>query len=141
MRARNISAAWLVLANAVLTMLVGTGVVDWTEAQVALVYAEVNTVSALLLALYLHFYPDTKREPVAVAASVTAVAVSTTALLSGFQVWELNDAQNALVVSVVSALVALVATAFARQQVVAETAPPTEHTPGPEVNPEGQGEL
>jgi hypothetical protein len=141
MRARNISAAWLVLANAVLTMLVGTGVVDWSDAQVALVYAEVNTVSALLLALYLHFYPDTKREPVAVAASLTAVAVSTTALLSGFQVWHLNDAQNALVVSVVSALVALVATAFARQQVVAEVAPPTEHTPGPVVNPEGQGEL
>lgn len=123
-KAQKIAATWLVLVNAALALAVSLGAVSWSAAQVALVYAEANTATALALALYVHFTPATKKEPVAIAGSLTALATSTVLLLVGFHVWHLTDAQIGVVGSFTVAIVSLVTTAFARANVTAPTTPP-----------------
>lgn len=127
-KAQQLAAAFLVVVNAVVTLLVSVGAVSWSDAQVILVYAAANTGTALLVSLYLHFQPGTSTQPVAVQGSLIAFAAAVTALLSGFGAWSLTAAQNGYVVGVVVALVALVSTTFARAQV---TAPVTPALPAP----------
>lgn len=139
-KAKSIAAAFIVAVNAIVLGINGIASTGWTDVQVGLIMVLATTSTALVLAIYNHMLPATKREPVAIGAAVIAESAAITALLSGFQVWHLTDAQNGLLVGIVVAVVGLVTTAFVREQVTAPVAPPTEANPGPTVNPEGQGE-
>ena len=88
------AAAAIVVVNAIVLFIASFDSIDWSDAQVGLVMLEATTITALMLAIYNHFLPATKRESVAIGSSLIAVAASTTGLLTGFQLWSLNDAQN-----------------------------------------------
>lgn len=120
----KLSAAVIVLVNAVVLLLNGIEAVDWSDVQVGLVMAVATTGSALLLSIYSHVQPGTSKEAVAVGASLTTFAAALTALLSGFQVWHLTDAQNGLVIATVTAIVGVFSALFARENVNAPVTPP-----------------
>lgn len=119
MKARTISVSFVALVNAVVLAIAGAGLVSWTLAQQGLVNAEATAGAALVLSLYFHFKPKTKEERVAVGTSVVALAATSCGLLSGFHVWALTDAQNGLIVAVVTSGVAFVGAIVVRSNVEA----------------------
>lgn len=119
-----ISAAFLVVVNAVVTLLASLGSIHWSDAQTATVYLVANTGSAVVLALYFHLSPGTKKQPVAIAGSFTAFATAAAGLVAAFQWVHLTDAQLAVVGTTITAIVSLVVTMFARDQVTAPVTPP-----------------
>ena len=68
----------------------------------------------------------TKKQPVAVAGTVTALASVTISLGMGFTWWQLNEAQNASLMTVVTALVAVISALIARNYVQASETKPRE---------------
>lgn len=117
-------AQTVILVTALTAALVGFDIVNWSDAQAALVATETSTGLVLIMALVAHYKPGTKAEPVAVAGSVTAFTTSTAALLVGFEVVMWTAAQVGLLLGLVAVIVTTVGSWAARDQVTAKTTPP-----------------
>jgi hypothetical protein len=93
--------------------------VHWTSAQTTLVATEVAAFWALTIAVTAHLWPQTKKQPVAVAGTLTAFASATLSLGIGFAWWQLTQPQNASLISLVTAIVAVYSALLARSAVTA----------------------
>lgn len=102
------------LAAAVITLLNVFDLVHWSAAQTALVTTETGAAIGLISALVAHLWPATGKEPVALAATLTAFAAATVALGSGFGWWSWTEQQTTAVVSVLSAVVGVGSALVAR---------------------------
>ena len=94
-----------------------------TSAQTTLVAAEVAVFWALAGAVTAHLWPQTKKQPVAVAGTVTAFVSSTLSLGIGFAWWQLTQSQNASLIGLITAIVAVASALAARSTVTADTTP------------------
>jgi hypothetical protein len=112
------------LTGAVIGLMTSFNAVHWTSAQTTLVATEVAAFWALASAVTAHLWPQTKKQPVAVAGTVTALVSATLALGIGFAWWQLTQSQNASLISLVTAIVAVVSALAARSAVEAGTTPP-----------------
>jgi hypothetical protein len=111
------------LTGAVIALMTSFNAVHWTSAQTTLVATEVAAFWALAGAITAHLWPQTKKQPVAVAGTVTAFVSSTLSLGIGFAWWQLTQPQNASLISLVTAIVAVAAALVARSTVKAGTTP------------------
>ena len=111
------------LTGAVIGLITSFNAVHWTSAQTTLVATEVAAFWALAGAVTAHFWPQTKKQPVAVAGTVTAFVSATLSLSIGFAWWQLTQAQNASLISLVTAIVAAASALTARNAVRADTTP------------------
>jgi hypothetical protein len=123
-KAGALLAALTGLTGAVAGMVTSFEVVHWTPAQTTLVGTEIAAFWAFAGAVAAHLWPQTKKQPVAVAGTVTALVSATVALGIGFTWWRLTEAQNASLISLVTAIVAVVAALAARTAVTAGTTGP-----------------
>ncbi|MBV8988465.1 MAG: hypothetical protein JO372_07885 [Solirubrobacterales bacterium] len=105
------------LAVAVVTMFTVFNVVHWTAAQTALVTAEAAAVAGFFTALVAHRKTGTAKEPVALAATFTALVSATLALGSGFGWWSLTEQQTGAVAGLVTAVLGVGGALLARQRV------------------------
>jgi len=112
------------LTGAVAGMVTSFEVVHWTPAQTTLVGTEIAAFWAFAAAVAAHLWPQTKKQPVAVAGTVTALVSATVALGIGFTWWRLTEAQNASLISLVTAIVAAVSALAARSAVTADPTGP-----------------
>jgi hypothetical protein len=106
--------------------------VHWTSAQTTLVATEVAAFWALAGAVTAHLWPQTKQQPVAVAGTVTAFVSCTLALGIGFAWWQLTQSQNASLISLVTAIVAVASALAARSAVTPIRRQPAEAGRGPD---------
>jgi hypothetical protein len=120
------------LTGAVIGLMTSFTTVHWTSAQTTLVATEAAAFWALASAVTAHLWPQTKKQPVAVAGTVTAFVAATLSLGIGFTWWQLTQSQNASLISLVTAIVA-VATALAARSTV--TAGTTSARGGPDGSP------
>ena len=111
------------LTGAVIGLITSFNAVHWTSAQTTLVAAEVAAFWALAGALTAHLWPQTKKQPVAVAGTVTAFVSATLSVGIGFAWWQLTQPQNASLISLVTAIVAVASGLAARSTVTAGTTP------------------
>src|ERR1700741_4179460 len=111
------------LTGAVIGLITSFNAVHWTSAQTTLVAAEVAAFWALAGALTAHLWPQTKKQPVAVAGTVTAFVSATLSVGIGFAWWQLTQPQNASLISLVTAIVAVASGLAARSTVMAGTTP------------------
>ena len=111
------------LTGAVIGLMTSFNAVHWTSAQATLVAAEVAAFWALAGAVTAHLWPQTKKQPVAVAGTVTAFVSATLSLGIGFAWWQLTQSQNASLISLVTAIVAVASAQVARNAVTAGTTP------------------
>ena len=123
-KAGALLAALTGLTGAVAGMVTSFEVVHWTPAQTTLVGTEIAAFWAFAGALAAHLWPQTKKQPVAVAGTVTALVSATVALGIGFTWWRLSEAQNASLISLVTAIVAVVSALAARTAVTADPTGP-----------------
>ena len=123
-KAGALLAALTGLTGAVAGMVTSFEVVHWTPAQTTLVGTEIAAFWAFAAAVAAHLWPQTKKQPVAVAGTVTALVSATVALGIGFTWWRLTEAQNASLISLVTAIVAIVAALAARSTVTADMTGP-----------------
>ena len=105
----RLSAALVVLGNAILTAVIVVGDLEWSDAQKGAAYVAVNTSVALGVSLYAHFRPTQPRYPVAVGVSLVAWTESGLTVLTVFTVWGLTAAKAAVLQAIVVSAVALVA--------------------------------
>jgi hypothetical protein len=112
------------LTGAVIGLTTSFNTVHWTSAQTTLVATEVAAFWALASAVTAHLWPQTKKQPAAVAGTVTAFVSATLALGIGFAWWQLTQSQNASLISLVTAVVAVVSALAARSAVKADTTLP-----------------
>ena len=125
-QAKAVVAAIGALAAATISLITSLGTVDWSPAQISLVTAEVGASIAFLTAIIAHFWPDTPKQPVAVAATFTALVTATLTLGTGFAWWHFTSAQSSALVGVVSAVIAVGSALIARNLVtVNEKTPPS----------------
>jgi hypothetical protein len=117
--AKNVIAAVGALAAAVISLLTSLNAVHWVAAQTSLVSTESAAVLAFISAVLAHVWPDTKQQPVAVAASLTALVTATVALGTGFSWWTISPAQSSALVAVLSSGVGLGSALVARSKVTA----------------------
>jgi hypothetical protein len=110
------------LVVAVITLLATFGVVKWSSTQTGLATAEAAAAVGFLSACAANFWPGTKREPVAVGGTLTALMAATLALLSGFHVWTLTQDEISALVGLLTAMLAVGTALFARGQVAATKA-------------------
>ncbi len=111
------------LTGAVIGLTTSFNAVHWTSAQTTLVATEVAAFWALASAVAAHLWPQTKKQPVAVAGTVTAFVSATLSLGIGFAWWQLTQSQNASLISLVTAIVAVVSALAARNTVETGTTP------------------
>jgi hypothetical protein len=111
------------LTGAVIGLVTSFNAVHWTSAQTTLVATEVVAFWALASAVTAHLCQQTKKQPVAVAGTVTAFVSATLSLGIGFAWWQLTQPQNASLISLVTAIVAVVSALTARSTVKAGTTP------------------
>ena len=111
------------LTGAVIGLMTSFTAVHWTSAQTTLVATEVAAFWALAAAVTAHLWPQTKKQPVAVAGTVTAFVAATLSLGIGFAWWQLTQSQNASLISLVTAIVAVASALVARSTVTAGTTP------------------
>ena len=111
------------LTGAVIGLMTSFNAVHWTSAETTLVATEVAAFWALAAAVTAHLRPRTKKQPVAVAGTVTAFVSATLSLGIGFAWWQLTQSQNASLVSLVTAIVAVAAGLTARSTVTGGTTP------------------
>jgi hypothetical protein len=111
------------LTGAVIGLITSFNAVHWTSAQTTLVAAEVAAFWALAGAVTAHLWPQTKKQPVAVAGTVTAFVSATLSVGIGFAWWQLTQPQNASLISLVTAIVAVASGLAARSTVTAGTTP------------------
>ena len=111
------------LTGAVIGLMTSFDAVHWTSAQTTLVATEIAAFWALASAVAAHLWPQTKKQPVAVAGTVTAFVSATLSLGIGFAWWQLTQSQNASLISLVTAIVAVVSALAARNTVETGTTP------------------
>src|SRR5215469_1711808 len=111
------------LTGAVIGLTTSFNAMHWTSAETTLVATEVAAFWALVAAVTAHFWPQTKKQPVAVAGTVTAFVSATLSLGIGFAWWQLTQPQNASLISLVTAIIAVAAALAARSTVKAGTTP------------------
>jgi hypothetical protein len=116
-------AGLVALTGAVIGLMTSFNAVHWTSAQTTLVATEVAAFWALAGAVTAHLWPQTKKQPVAVAGTVTAFVSATLSLGVGFAWWQLTQSQNASLISLVTAIVAVASALAARSTVTADTTP------------------
>lgn len=128
----GILTALTALTGATVGILTSFQAVHWSPAQTTLVGAEVAAFWAFAGAIAAHLWPGTKQRPVAVAGTVTALISATVSLGIGFAWWQLNSAQNASLISLVTAIVAVAAALWAQSSVTAKVTPsrPAAGSPG-----------
>lgn len=114
------------LTGAVIGLMTSFDAVHWTSAQTTLVATEIAAFWALASAVTAHLWPQTKKQSVAVAGTVTAFVSATLSLGIGFAWWQLTQSQNASLISLVTAIVAVTSALAARSTVDAGTTPPRE---------------
>jgi len=119
-------AALAVITGAIFGMITSFEVVHWTPAQSTLAATEATAFWAFIGAAAAHFWPTTKKQPVALAGAVTALVSTTLSLGIGFTWWQLTEAQNASLISLVTAIVGLASAFTARAAVTADTTKPRE---------------
>ena len=119
------------LTGAVIGLMTSFDAVHWTSAQTTLVATEVAAFWALAGAVTAHLWPQTKKQPVAVAGTVTAFVSSTLALGIGFAWWQLTQSQNASLISLVTAIVAVASALAARSTVTPIGRQPAQAESGP----------
>jgi hypothetical protein len=107
--------------TAVTGLITSFNAVHWTSAQTTLVATEVAAFWALASAITAHLWPQTKKQPVAVAGTVTAFVSATLSLGIGFAWWQLTLSQNASLIGLVTAIVAVFSALVARSTVEAGT--------------------
>jgi hypothetical protein len=111
------------LTGAVIGLMTSFNAVHWTSAETTLVATEVAAFWALAAAVTAHLWPQTKKQPVAVAGTVTAFVSATLSLGIAFAWWQLTQSQNASLISLITAVVAVAAALAARSTVTAGTTP------------------
>jgi hypothetical protein len=111
------------LAAAVIALITAFGIVHWSGAQTTLVSTEAGTIIGLVSALVAHFWPGTQKEPVALAATLTAAVTATIALGTGFAWWHLTAKEATVLASLVTAVLGVGSAWFARSKVTASTTP------------------
>ena len=119
------------LTGAVIGLATSFNAVHWTSAETTLVATEIAAFWALAAAVTAHLWPQTKKQPVAVAGTVTAFVSATLSLGVGFAWWQLTQSQNASLISLVTAIVAVAAALAARSAVTADRTPAAEAERGP----------
>ena len=119
------------LTGAVIGLVTSFNAVHWTSAETTLVATEIAAFWALAAAVTAHLWPQTKKQPVAVAGTVTAFVSATLSLGIGFAWWQLTQLQNASLISLVTAIVAVAAALAARSAVTADRTPAAEAERGP----------
>ena len=119
------------LTGAVIGLVTSFNAVHWTSAETTLVATEVAAFWALAATVTAHLWPQTKKQPVAVAGTVTAFVSATLSLGIGFAWWQLTQLQNASLISLVTAIVAVAAALAARSAVTAGTTPAAKAERGP----------
>lgn len=108
------------LTGAVVGVIASFELVHWTPAQMTLVGAEAAAFWAFASAVTAHVWRgNPKKQPVAVAGTVTALVAATISLGIGFTWWQLNEAQNASLMALATAIVAVVSALIARGKVTA----------------------
>jgi hypothetical protein len=123
---RNKMLAPLVgLATAVIAVLTVFRTVVWTPAQTTLVTTEAGAALGFLWAVLAHIWPGTQKQPVALAATFTALCAATVALGSGFAWWHWTGEQMAAVNGLVTAFVGVGTALLAHNRVSADTTPRT----------------
>jgi uncharacterized membrane protein len=120
-KAKAVFVALGALATAVIVFLTTLGIVDWSDAQTALVTAEVGAIIGFVSALVAHRRKGTKEEWVALGATLTAAVTATLALGTGFDWWDLTEKEVSAVASLITAIIGIGAALFARNQVEAGT--------------------
>ncbi len=119
-------AGLTVLTGAVIGLMTSFNAVHWTSAQTTLVAAEVAAFWALSGAVTAHLWPQTKKQPIAVAGTVTAFVSATLSVGIGFAWWQLTQPQNASLISLVTAIVAVASGLAARSTVTPVQRQPAE---------------
>jgi FtsH-binding integral membrane protein len=120
------------LAAAVIVWITAFQIVHWTDFQTALVTAEAVTLIGLIGALVGHFWRESSKEPVALAATLTATFAATLALGNGFGWMTWSQDQTTAVLGVFTAVLGVCSALFARSRVDAKTTPKkAEAKPGP----------
>lgn len=109
------------LITAVIAVLTVFETVHWTSAQATLVTTEAGAALGFLWAVLAHLWPDTQQQPVAVAATFTALASATVALGAGFEWWHWTGEQMAAVNGLVTAFVGVGTALLAHNAVRADT--------------------
>src|SRR5215475_5461628 len=111
------------LTGAVIGLMTSFNAVRWTPAETTLVATEVAAFWALACAVTADLWKQTKKQPVAVAGTVMAFVSATLSLGIGFAWWQLTQSQNASLISLITAVVAVAADLAARSAVTAGTTP------------------
>ena len=118
------------LVVAFLTTVTVFKAVNWSAAQTALVTAEAAAVAGLITSLVAHLAPGTSKEPVALAATLTATVSATLALGSGFAWWSFTEQETSAVAGVVTAILGVGGALFARHHVTAQSDSSTNQSAG-----------
>jgi len=111
------------LAAAVIVWMTAFKIVTWSDFQTALVTAEAVALTALLGAGVGHFWRESSKEPVALAATFTATFAATLALCNGFGWLTWSQNQITAVLGVFTAFLGIGTALFARSRVDAKTTP------------------
>jgi hypothetical protein len=91
----------------------------WSDGEWIAVGATAGALVGLVTAVIAHLRPATTKEPVAVGASVTALATATAALGVAFGWWSTDPNIQGAVVGLVTALFGLLSAIFVRSSVTA----------------------
>lgn len=111
---KTVAGGFATVVVALITALTVFHVVDWSAAQTALVTAEAGAVGGFVTAVAAHRKVDTAKEPVAVAATFTAMVSATLALGSGFAWWSLTEQQTGAVIGLLTAVIGVGGALLAR---------------------------
>lgn len=126
-KARAFGASLLVLVNLVLVLFDTAGVTHWDkDTQTVAVFSVANTLVFLVIALYAHLMHGTKKEPVAIAGTVTAFVISLITVAYVFVWFAWTPETFAAIIAIVPQVVGLVAFLFAREQATADPVPALE---------------
>jgi hypothetical protein len=107
----------------VIVWLTAFQIVSWTDFQTALVTAEVAALIGLFGALVGHFWRESSKEPVALAATFTATLAATLALGNGFEWITWSQDQVTAALGVFTTFLGVGCAFFARRSVQADTTP------------------
>ena len=105
------------LAAALIVWMTAFQIVTWTNFQTALVTAEAVALIAFIGALVGHVWPESSKEPVALAATFTAAFAATLALGNGFGWWTWSQNQITAVLGIFTAFIGVGTALFARSRV------------------------
>jgi hypothetical protein len=111
------------LAAAVIVWITAFQIVSWTDFQTALVTAEAAALTGFFGALVGHFWRESSKEPVALAATFTATFAATLALCNGFGWLTWTQDQITAVLGVFTAFLGVGTALFARNKVDAKMTP------------------